>query len=126
MLLGMYDKVLGRRKSDQRVSRLAEISNFTVGIIEAGDYRPDDDMINVPMGWNTGPTWGNPDYDWGEPAGCPISLAIVDMFYSRVLHETTEELGQSDDQHRPWQGSRWQLCAQLDGSVPRWRGRIRS
>lgn len=77
---------------------LAEISNFTVGIIEAGDYKPEDDMINVPMGWNTGPTWGNPDYDWSEPPDfLEIVIPSTDELRISVLHETTEELGEQND-----------------------------
>lgn len=44
-------------------SRLAEDKNIQVGVIEAGDARLDDPLINVPA--NTGRTMGNSTYDWG-------------------------------------------------------------
>ncbi|KAK0460558.1 uncharacterized protein EV420DRAFT_1641104 [Desarmillaria tabescens] len=44
-------------------SRLAEDENIEVGVIEAGDARLDDPLINIPA--NTGQTMGNPTYDWG-------------------------------------------------------------
>ncbi|PBK86387.1 alcohol oxidase [Armillaria gallica] len=44
-------------------SRLAEDETIQVGVIEAGDARFDDPLINVPA--NTGRTMGNPAYDWG-------------------------------------------------------------
>lgn len=34
-----------------------------VGVVEAGDYFPDDPLIDVPI--NIGSTIGNPKYDWG-------------------------------------------------------------
>ncbi|EPQ60189.1 alcohol oxidase [Gloeophyllum trabeum ATCC 11539] len=46
-------------------ARLSEVSDWTVGLIEAGEYRPDDEKILVPQGWHTGKTWGDPTYDWG-------------------------------------------------------------
>ncbi|KAI0053813.1 GMC oxidoreductase [Auriscalpium vulgare] len=55
-------------------SRLSENPNITVGVLEAGDYRPGDDLILIPA--STGPAvlgansqdqsnlQGNPNYDW--------------------------------------------------------------
>ncbi|KAF9461949.1 hypothetical protein BDZ94DRAFT_1195503 [Collybia nuda] len=42
-------------------ARLAENPNIQVGVIEAGEYLPDDANINVPQGTNY---LGNPKYDW--------------------------------------------------------------
>ncbi|KAI0066975.1 alcohol oxidase [Artomyces pyxidatus] len=49
--------------------RLTENPKITVGILEAGEYRPGDDLIEVPTGGDavansTASTIGNPDYDW--------------------------------------------------------------
>ncbi|KAJ7493611.1 alcohol oxidase [Mycena latifolia] len=50
-------------------TRLSEDPNVVVGIIEAGQYRPDDPVIEIPNSWaapsvTTG-LLGNPTYDWG-------------------------------------------------------------
>ncbi|KAJ7503684.1 alcohol oxidase [Mycena galericulata] len=42
-------------------TRLAENPNIRVGVIEAGEYRPNDANINVPQGSGY---LGNPNYDW--------------------------------------------------------------
>ncbi|KAJ7458829.1 alcohol oxidase [Mycena galericulata] len=50
-------------------TRLTENSNIVVGVIEAGQYRPNDPVIEIPQsyaapGVTTG-LLGNPTYDWG-------------------------------------------------------------
>ncbi|KAJ7116266.1 alcohol oxidase [Mycena crocata] len=50
-------------------ARLTEDPNIVVGVIEAGQYRPNDPAIEIPQssaapGVNVG-LLGNPDYDWG-------------------------------------------------------------
>lgn len=42
-------------------TRLAQNPRVRVGVIEAGEYIPDDAKINVPQGAGY---LGNPDYDW--------------------------------------------------------------
>jgi choline dehydrogenase-like flavoprotein len=42
-------------------ARLAENPHVQVGVIEAGEYLPNDENINVPEGTNY---LGNPKYDW--------------------------------------------------------------
>ncbi|TFK56926.1 alcohol oxidase [Heliocybe sulcata] len=68
-------------------ARLSEIGNWTVGLIEAGEYRPDDENILVPQGWNTAPTWGNPTYDWGFNTVPQPNLAdrSINIVRGRVL-----------------------------------------
>ncbi|KAI0315856.1 hypothetical protein OF83DRAFT_315897 [Amylostereum chailletii] len=44
-------------------ARLSENPSVNVGVIEAGDYRPDDPILNVPQ--NVVQAIGNPTYDWG-------------------------------------------------------------
>jgi choline dehydrogenase-like flavoprotein len=44
------------------LSRLAEDPNITVGVLEAGEYVPDEPNINVPGYF--GRTLGDPRYDW--------------------------------------------------------------
>ncbi|KAJ7493606.1 alcohol oxidase [Mycena latifolia] len=50
-------------------ARLSEDPDVVVGIIEAGQYRPDDPVINIPNSWAapsvTSGFFGNPTYDWG-------------------------------------------------------------
>ncbi|KAG8953354.1 hypothetical protein FRC00_006381, partial [Tulasnella sp. 408] len=43
-------------------ARLAEKEGWTVGVIEAGQYRPNDALIDVPK--NFGAAVGNANYDW--------------------------------------------------------------
>ncbi|KAG8923332.1 hypothetical protein FRC00_006374, partial [Tulasnella sp. 408] len=43
-------------------ARLAEEEGWTVGVIEAGQYRPNDALIDVPK--NFGAAVGNANYDW--------------------------------------------------------------
>ncbi|KAG8949735.1 hypothetical protein FRC04_008275 [Tulasnella sp. 424] len=43
-------------------ARLAEEGDWTIGVIEAGQYRPNDALIDVPK--NFGAAVGNADYDW--------------------------------------------------------------
>lgn len=43
-------------------ARLAEKSTWSIGVIEVGQYRPNDPLIDVPK--NFGSTLGNANYDW--------------------------------------------------------------
>ncbi|KAF4588788.1 hypothetical protein EYR40_010343 [Pleurotus pulmonarius] len=43
-------------------ARLSEVSSVTVGVIEAGQFFPDEPLVNTPLLF--GRVLGNPDFDW--------------------------------------------------------------
>ncbi|KAJ7493964.1 alcohol oxidase [Mycena latifolia] len=61
-------------------SRLAENPNIKVGVIEAGEYRPNDTTIDVP---NSQGYIGNPDYDWGFTSTLQEGLNNRPMYLAR-------------------------------------------
>ncbi|KAJ7479167.1 alcohol oxidase [Mycena latifolia] len=61
-------------------SRLAENPNIRVGVIEAGQYRPNDTTIDTP---NAQGYIGNPDYDWGFTSTLQEGLNNRSMYLAR-------------------------------------------
>ncbi|EJD49803.1 FAD/NAD(P)-binding domain-containing protein [Auricularia subglabra TFB-10046 SS5] len=77
-------------------ARLAERADFTVGVLEAGQYRPNDPIIDVPK--NFGTAVGNAAYDWIYATGTPpqrLSLQLLSKLMYTKFRKSMLEGGPS-------------------------------
>ncbi|KAF8706722.1 GMC oxidoreductase, partial [Rhizoctonia solani] len=100
-------------------ARLSEDPKTTVGVIETGEYLPDDPLINTPS--SAFSIYGNAKYDWlfkTVPQANAVSSYRVPLSEAKYLEDRARSMSWFLIVHPKWNMTRGQSWATQDGLLP--------